>query len=206
MRSITITALLGGAAMLGACQGQNRSDAQDVLNMQNDAQAVPNDGGLNAVGTSTTGAGAVLDSTLRTADGKDVGVVAVREEDGGVVLQVSARNMPPGTYGMHIHSVGKCEGPKFESAGAHWNPDNKQHGTKNPKGPHAGDLPNLQIGPGGNGGANFTLQAALRTGLAPMLDTDGAALMIHAKADDMKTDPSGNSGDRIACAVIGGGS
>jgi len=204
MRRVTITALLGGAAILGACDAQNRSDAQDVLNMQNDAQAVPNDGGLNTFGTTTAGAGAVQDSTLRTADGKDVGVVAVREENGGVVLQVAARDMPPGTYGMHIHTTGKCEGPKFESAGPHWNPDEKQHGTQNPQGPHAGDLPNLQIGGAGSGGANFTLQAALRSGLAPMLDQDGAALMIHAKADDMKTDPSGNSGDRIACAVIGG--
>jgi Cu-Zn family superoxide dismutase len=204
MRSLTITALLGGAAMLGACQAQTQSDAQDVLNMQNDAQAVPNDGGLNTFGTTTAGAGAVQDSTLRTADGKDVGVVAVREENGGVVLQVAARGMPAGTYGMHIHAAGKCEGPKFESAGAHWNPDNKQHGSRNPQGPHAGDLPNLTIGSAGSGGANFTLAAALRSGLAPMLDADGAALMIHAKADDMRTDPSGNSGDRIACAVIGG--
>jgi len=205
MRHMMITALLGGAAMLGACQAESRSDAQDVLNMQNDAQAVPNNGTMDTLGTSTTGAGAVQDSPLRTADGKDAGTVSVREENGGVVLAVAARNLPPGKHGMHIHTAGKCEGPKFESAGPHWNPDDKQHGTQNPQGSHAGDLANLDIGPAGTGGTNITLPAALRTGLAPMLDADGASLVIHAKTDDLKTDPSGNSGDRIACAVLGGG-
>jgi len=205
MRIVVITALLGSAAMLGGCEAQNRSDAQDVLNMENDAQAVPNDGGLNTVGASTTGAGAVQSAVLRSADGRDVGVASVREENGGVVLAISARNMPPGKHGMHIHTIGKCDGPTFESAGPHWNPDEKQHGSLNPQGPHAGDLANLEIGRAGTGGTNITLQAALRSGLAPVLDADGAALIIHANSDDLKTDPGGNSGDRIACAVLGGG-
>lgn len=204
MRALMVTSLMCGAALLGACKAQTNQDANDVLNMQNDSQGVPVNGAADSTGTSTTGAGKVQDSVLRTADGKDVGTVSVREEAGGVVLTVAARNMKPGTYGMHIHAVGKCEGPKFESAGAHWNPDNKQHGIKNPQGPHAGDLPNLVIGAAGSGGSNFNLSAALHGGLAPLLDQDGAALVIHAKADDMKTDPSGNSGDRIACAVLGG--
>ena len=204
MRALAITMLMGGAALLGACKAQNDEAARDVLNMENDSQAVPVNGAADSTGTSTTGAGAVQDSVLRTADGKDVGTVSVREENGGVVLTVAARNMPPGKYGMHIHAVGKCEGPKFESAGAHWNPDNKQHGSQNPRGPHAGDLPNLDIGQAGSGGATFNLEASLRGGLSPLLDQDGAALMIHAKPDDLKTDPSGNSGDRIACAVLGG--
>jgi len=204
MRLMMTTVLLGGAAVLGACQAENRSDAQDVLNMQNDTQAVPNNGSMETLGTSTTGAGTVLDNSLRTANGKDAGTVSVREENGGVVLTVAARNLPAGKHGMHIHSVGKCEGPKFESAGAHWNPDEKQHGSQSPKGSHAGDLANLDIAPAGSGGTTITLPAALRTGMAPMLDADGAALVIHAKTDDMKTDPSGNSGDRIACAVLGG--
>lgn len=203
MRAIAMTMLLGGAALVSACKAQTDRDARDVLNMQNDSQAVPVNGAADSTGTSTTGAAAVQTSTLRTADGKDVGTVSVREEAGGVVLTVAARNMAPGKYGMHIHSVGKCEGPKFESAGAHWNPDNKMHGSQNPKGPHAGDLPNLEIGAAGTGGSNFNLQASLRGGLAPLLDKDGAALIIHAKPDDLKTDPSGNSGDRVACAVLG---
>jgi Cu-Zn family superoxide dismutase len=113
--------------------------------------------------------------------------------------------MPPGTYGMHIHAVGKCEGPKFESAGPHWNPGERQHGRNNPKGAHAGDLDNLTVGAGGSGGVTSNLTLALSGGMTPILDQDGASLLIHAKADDYRTDPSGNSGDRIACAVLSGG-
>jgi len=204
MRALMVTTLMCGAALVGGCNAQTNADANDVLNMENDAQAVPVNGGAETFGTSTTGAAAVQDAVLRTADGKDAGSVSVREEDGGVVLTVSVRNVEPGRYGMHIHSVGKCEGPKFESAGPHWNPDNKQHGAQNPRGPHAGDLPNLDVGTAGSGGATANLQASLRGGLAPLIDQDGAALLIHAKADDLKTDPSGNSGDRVLCAVIGG--
>ncbi|WP_114228226.1 MULTISPECIES: superoxide dismutase family protein [Sphingomonas] len=204
MRTLVMTSLMCGAALLGACKAQTHQDANDVLNMENDSQGVPVNGGMDNFGTSTTGAGADQSSPLRTADGKTVGSVSVREENGGVVLTVSATGMKPGKYGMHVHSVGKCEGPKFESAGAHWNPENKQHGTLNPKGWHAGDLPNLEVGSAGSGGTTVTLSAALRTGMTPLLDKDGAALVVHAKPDDMKTDPSGNSGDRIACAVIGG--
>ncbi|URD61267.1 superoxide dismutase family protein [Sphingomonas sp. KRR8] len=204
MRVLLVTTVMCGAAILGACKAQTNKDANDVLNMENDAQPVPVNGGADTFGTSTTGAAAVQSSPLRTADGKDVGNVSVREENGGVILTVSAMNMKPGKYGMHIHAVGKCEGPKFESAGGHWNPDNKQHGTQNPKGSHAGDLPNLDIGPAGSGGTTIKLQAALRSGMTPIIDKDGAALIIHAGPDDMKTDPSGNSGDRVACAVIGG--
>jgi Cu-Zn family superoxide dismutase len=161
---------------------------------------------MENLGTSTTGAGAVQDAALRTAGGKTVGSVSMREENGGVILTVSANGMPQGEYGMHVHAVGKCEAPKFESAGPHWNPDGKKHGKNNPQGPHAGDLDNLTVGPAGSGGATLTLAStALSSGMSPLLDADGAALMIHAKADDYKTDPSGNSGDRIVCAVLGAG-
>jgi Cu-Zn family superoxide dismutase len=195
--------LLGTAVLLGACQSQTQEDAQDVLNMQNDAQAVPNDGGLNTVGTTTTGAGAVQTAVLRTADGRNVGSVSMREENGAAILTIGAQGMPQGEYGMHVHAVGRCEGPKFGSAGAHWNPDEKKHGKNNPQGPHVGDLDNLSIGQAGSGGATITLAGvALNSGLAPVMDADGATLMIHAKPDDYRTDPSGNSGDRIACAVL----
>jgi Cu-Zn family superoxide dismutase len=188
-----------------ACKAQDREAGRDVLNMQNDAQAVPVNGGMENLGTSTTGAGMVRDAVIRTADGKQVGTVSMREEGGGTVLTVSVQNMPPGTYGMHIHAVGKCEGPKFESAGAHWNPSQKKHGRLNPQGAHDGDLENLTVGAAGSGGVTANLSAALTGGMTPILDQDGASLMIHAKADDYKTDPSGNSGDRIACAVLSAG-
>lgn len=205
-RSIIATAVLGGSLVLAGCQAQNEEAARDVLNMENDAQAVPVNGAAETFGASTTGAGQVQSAALRTADGRTVGNVSMREENGEAILTISANGMPQGTYGMHIHAVGKCEGPKFESAGAHWNPDNKKHGRNNPAGPHAGDLENLTVGPAGSGGATLTLTGvALRGGLAPVLDEDGAALLIHAKPDDYRTDPSGNSGDRIACAVLSPG-
>ena len=98
-----------------------------------------------------------------------------------------------------MHSVGRCDPPDFASAGAHWNPAGKQHGLNNPAGPHAGDLPNVEVAANGVLGATVTLPGAT---MVSLLDADGAALVIHASADDYVTDPSGNSGARIACAVI----
>lgn len=205
MRKTIAAALVGSALVLTGCQAQNQEAAEDVLAMENDGQAVPANGGMEAMGATSTGAGALQTAALRTADGQQIGTASVREELGATVLTVDVNRMPAGTYGMHVHAVGKCEGPAFESAGAHWNPQSKQHGTENPQGPHAGDLENLTIGQNGAGGATLTLGGTeLRSGQTPMLDADGAALVIHAKADDYRTDPSGNSGDRIACAVLGG--
>lgn len=193
----------GCAVALGACEAQQEQAAQDVLNIENDAQAVPVNGAVGTFGTSTTGAGMMQDAALRTADGRQVGNVSMRDEGGTTILTVSVRDIPQGTHGMHIHAVGRCEGPTFESAGAHWNPQNRQHGTENPQGPHAGDLQNIEVGQVGTGGVTANLRnVALRDGMTPLLDEDGAALIIHAQADDYRTDPGGGSGDRIACAVL----
>jgi len=115
-----------------------------------------------------------------------------------LALQVSG--LPAGDHGVHIHAVGKCDGPKFESAGAHWNPRDKLHGLENPQGPHAGDMPNLTVGEDGSGIVNATLPG---TNVEALFDEDGAAVVVHAKKDDQKTDPSGDSADRIACGVLG---
>jgi len=96
---------------------------------------------------------------------------------------------------LHLHAVGRCEGPKFDSAGPHWNPAGRQHGHLNPAGSHLGDLPNLTVSANGRGALNFLVRGGL-------VDADGTALVIHAKPDDYRTDPSGSSGDRIACAVL----
>ena len=118
-------------------------------------------------------------------------------------MTVTASGMPAGTHGIHLHEKGLCEGPKFESAGAHWNPAAKKHGRDNPEGAHLGDLANLEVGADGAASANFTVAGAMMASGAKMLaDADGTALVVHAKPDDYKTDPSGNSGDRIACAVV----
>jgi Cu-Zn family superoxide dismutase len=112
---------------------------------------------------------------------------------------VTASGLPHGLHGIHVHTIGRCEGPDFASAGGHWNPAGKKHGMNNPAGPHAGDLPNVEVAANGVLGATVTLPGATMAGL---LDADGSALLIHAQPDDYVTDPSGNSGARIACAVI----
>ena len=135
---------------------------------------------------------------LNDGTGKAVGVVTISENAKGVTLRLSVAGLPPGTHGVHLHEIGRCDMPDFKSAGAHWNPTNRKHGRDNPEGSHMGDLANIEIAADGGGSSIFSI-AATRAALA---DADGTSLVVHAKADDYKTDPSGNSGDRIACAVI----
>jgi Cu-Zn family superoxide dismutase len=131
--------------------------------------------------------------------GVSVGTVETWETPGAVSLRLRASGLPLGIKGVHVHAVGRCDAPRFESAGAHWNPSGRQHGFSNPNGAHAGDLPNVTVAPTGVLQETIALSGA---SLATLADADGAALVIHAAADDYRTDPSGNSGARIACAVI----
>ena len=131
--------------------------------------------------------------------GQALGSVRMWETPGGVTFRIGAAGLPHGLHGVHVHGVGRCEGPGFASAGPHWNPAGMKHGFNAPAGPHGGDLPNVTVA------ANGVLQEAVTlpgASFASLLDADGSALVIHARADDYVTDPSGNSGDRIACAVI----
>jgi Cu-Zn family superoxide dismutase len=140
---------------------------------------------------------------LNGPDGRPVGTVTLSEDANGVTIKVDASAIPAGTHGVHLHEKGTCEGPKFESAGAHWNPMTKQHGRDNPMGAHLGDLANFEIGEGGTATTSFLVGGVTIGGTGNALaDADGTSLVVHAKADDYKTDPSGNSGDRIACAVL----
>lgn len=136
---------------------------------------------------------------LVNASGQSIGTVRAWQTAGGVSFRISASGLPHGLHGLHVHAVGRCDPPDFKSAGAHWNPAGRQHGMNNPAGPHAGDLPNVEVAANGVLNATVTLAGA---SMANLLDADGAALVIHASPDDYKTDPSGNSGARIACAVI----
>jgi len=133
------------------------------------------------------------------AAGQPLGSVRMWQTPGGVTFRIAAAGLPHGIHGIHVHAVGRCDPPGFTTAGPHWNPAAKKHGLNNPAGPHIGDLPNVTVA------ANGVLQEAVTmpgASFASLLDADGSALVIHAKADDYVTDPSGNSGDRIACGVI----
>ena len=140
---------------------------------------------------------------IRNAGGTVVATAAAVEEVGGLRVRIEAAGLAPGVYGVHVHTVGRCDPPGFDSAGPHWNPTARQHGAQNPQGPHLGDLPNLQAGTDGAGSVEFTITGARLTGGSnAMLDADGSAILVHAGPDDYRTDPSGNSGARIACGVF----
>lgn len=140
---------------------------------------------------------------LKDADGKLVGRALIRQTADGLSVRVRASGLTPGPHGIHIHAVGTCAAPDFASAGPHWNPGGHQHGRKNPNGAHAGDAPNIIANAKSRGTLTFLLADGVLTG-APqaLLDTDGAAVVIHADPDDEMTDPSGKSGKRIVCGVL----
>jgi Cu-Zn family superoxide dismutase len=142
-------------------------------------------------------------ATLKNADGKEVGKATFTSTKGGVKIKVTAAGLTPGKHGIHVHAVGKCDAPDFKSAGAHFNPGEKHHGLQNPEGPHAGDLPNLWVGNDGKGKGSFTAKGmTLAEGKGSLFGPAGTAIVIHAAQDDERTDPAGNSGERVACGVI----
>lgn len=141
---------------------------------------------------------------IRDSSGRAVATSSVTATGDSLRVRVDATGLPAGAYGTHLHGIGLCQSPTFESAGPHWNPTGRRHGRDNPQGQHLGDLPNLLIGTDGRGSLEFTIPgAALAGGGAALLDSDGAAIVIHSRADDFRTDPSGNSGARIACGTLG---
>ena len=150
--------------------------------------------------SSATAAGA----EIRDAGGRLVANASAADTGDRLRVRVEAAGLAPGTYAAHVHMTGRCDPPGFDSAGAHWNPTGRRHGSQNPQGQHLGDLPNLLVGADGEGSFELAISGAeLSGGRNAMLDADGAALVIHAAPDDYRTDPSGNSGARIACGVFG---
>jgi len=136
--------------------------------------------------------------------GNVVGTARLSDHGEGVSIAIQASGLPPGPKGFHFHEVGRCDTPAFQSAGGHFAPEGRQHGLENPQGPHAGDMENLVVGADGSVNANVVnTRVTLRRGAANSLyDSNGTALIIHAEADDQRTDPTGDSGDRIVCGVV----
>ena len=175
MRTLALMTLSAAAIGLAGC---NRHELET---------GAPLPGGTRAV------------ATLRTSAGADAGRATITEVAGGLRVTLDARALPPGTHGAHLHTAGICDAPAFTTAGPHWNPTMRQHGVNNPQGPHTGDMPNLIVGSDGRGTLGITLPGATMAGL---LDADGTAIVVHANPDDLITDPSGNSGGRIACGAF----
>lgn len=140
--------------------------------------------------------------TFHLGNGIPAGTILVTAAGDRVTVSLAATGLTEGTHGVHLHTTGKCETPDFASAGGHLNPASHQHGILNPAGSHLGDLPNLEIDKQGRGALSAELKGSLADARTALFDSDGTAVVIHAGPDDYKTDPSGNSGSRIACAVL----
>jgi Cu-Zn family superoxide dismutase len=157
--------------------------------------------GTTAASTNAMGGSASAVAVMRDSAGNDLGTLIVSESGSGLTTAGTLHGLPPGTHGTHFHTIGQCV-PPFTSAGAHWNPTNRRHGTENPQGPHLGDMPNISVGVDSTSSVRVSTLGGTLHGTNPLLDADGAAVVIHAGTDDLRTDPAGNSGARIACGVV----
>jgi Cu-Zn family superoxide dismutase len=184
MQSRIAATLLAWSLSLVACGDQGRRDAG--------RDSPPAEPGVSNV-----------TARMRDAAGKDLGTLTLTEAAGAITIAGRLAGLPPGEHAIHLHEVGRCDPPSFESAGAHWNPTNRQHGEQSPQGPHLGDLPNITVAQDRSVMVQATTPGGALRGANPLLDSDGAAVVVHARRDDYRSQPAGDSGDRIACGVVG---
>jgi superoxide dismutase, Cu-Zn family len=186
---------LAAALPLLGCNSDQRTDQ---------VGAVDETAGPTVAPANGAEAAPMVEIELIGRDGQRIGTAQISEEGEGVRVAIQATNLPPGPKGFHFHETGRCDPPDFQSAGGHFAPTGQQHGLENPQGPHAGDMSNLQVAADGTVDATIdNPRVTLREGEPnSLLDADGTALVIHAEEDDQRTDPTGNSGDRIACGVL----
>jgi Cu-Zn family superoxide dismutase len=178
-------AAIAGLVAVAACSPRADS-AKD--------SAAPTPDSANAAGTTVA---------MRDAAGHDLGTLTLSDVPGGIMVMGNLHGVAPGDHGIHLHMTGSCE-PTFAAAGGHWNPTTKEHGKDNPKGPHMGDLMNITVGKDSTVSVMVTSPGGTLKGADMLLDADGASVVIHAKADDYKSQPAGNAGDRAACGVAKG--
>lgn len=193
--------VMSSALLLGACGGGAQAPAESSA--QSSMESMSESAAVSDTTTAVPAESVTVD--MINSDGNSIGTAVFTEnQDNTITLQIEATDLPPGEHGFHIHEVGLVEPPNFESAGGHYNPTNSEHGEENPNGPHGGDLPNLVVAEDGTVQEEFTLDGlSLDPGAENSLaDDNGSALVIHANPDDYMTDPSGNSGNRIAAGVI----
>ena len=192
MRRMATTVAVGLTVM--ACGGEGAGSADSV--------GSPDSGTATSAVVDTAGAAAATaTASIQDAAGRQLGTLTLTETAQGIEIAGRLMGLVPGEHAIHLHTTGRCE-PPFESAGGHWNPANRAHGTANPQGPHAGDAPNVTVAADSSLAVQVATPSGTLRGTLPLLDDDGAAVVIHAGPDDYRTDPSGNSGDRIACGVV----